>query len=218
MTTIITLVILVLVIFAITGKEGNSYGCFKGCQIIISLVVLSCIGLYIIAGFEEKIVSYTVTNVNVQRIEVEDSIQNGKVLYLVCCQCKTNKGHKWEAPRFFAYKGIHTTSGNTEHIEDIYIQDSYKNKINVGTGELNILHLKSGIDRYGQYICIESGNIRDIHQIKEALKSKHLDGNDNYYLFYVNEGTPLPAYLTLHFKERDIRVKINNTPVKYKTN
>lgn len=160
--------------------------------------------------------SFTLTKVDVQRMDIDIPESKGKILYQISTLCEVNIiewGYETDCTMF-------TENGNTEHLTDIIVQDSARNRISTEiftpSQDLYICEASKISKLRDNYIWLsnERSNWEDEKFNLQAGSPTSI--NSNKIIFCVKEGSPTPAFFTLRFKERDMVVKINNTPVKYK--
>ena len=157
-----------------------------------------------------RIKSFSITDVNVQRIEF-DSCQIDKNFYMVNLTIDFHKGLGIRLPFHMPY------IEPKDNIDSIIITDA--------SGKLTkeMVGLLNGIDKNDNNIYIyqdhaDSSNTKVPTDLVEDWVSvqKHMNifyrGTLENFIFYTDKDKPLPETFILKFKDREIRTKVNNTP------
>jgi hypothetical protein len=190
-------------------------------KLLVTLVVI--LVLVIMAAVERYVESFKITDVQIQRIEIEnqnESTLEDKNLYIIDVDYELNYSY---GLRFFVHNFActrYTANGSVDSLEKIIIEDSLRRPLNRYTEILN----EYGGNRYGNLQLAfpdDSTSIRYIDAYEgwdEIYRVLQIGGPDlhspnRYCAFYIRKTCPLPKYLKLIFKEREIEVKINNNPV-----
>ena len=188
------------------------------------IIALILVAIALFGRYEE---SFRITDVNVQRIEIEnltDSFYADKNLYLVNVDYELNysyglrMNHNYNCTRY-------TANGSVDSLEGIIIEDSSRQSLNKHTEILN----QYGVNQYGEKdfnsLQMSFANDSSSRQYIDSYKSWNeiyqvlqrggpdLHSPNRYCVFYMNKNSPLPKFFTLKFKERKIEVNINNNPI-----
>ncbi len=195
-------------------------------KLLVTLVVI--LVLVIMAAVERYVESFKITDVQIQRIEIEnplDSTYVDKNLYIINVDYELNYSY---GLRFFVHNFActrYTANGSVDTLKGVIIEDSLRQSLNKYAKILN----EYGSNSYGekQFNCLQlafpddSTSTRYIDAYEgwdEIYRVLQIGGPDlhspnRYCAFYIKKNCPLPKYFKLIFKEREIEVKINNNPV-----
>lgn len=179
------------------------------CSFLLAIIFVSC---------QKEETSYYISDLRVQRIEIEDSLSNDTLYYLLDFSMGFNSEWKVIRPWMLNRKP-------EEIVLSVAIEDSLH--VNI-TEHVKIFDGHYGAHDYYRIIPTSIGEVNDSDIIccrrfdKWQTLIEHLNRiphpyDGHYYsMLSVNSCMPLPAYFTLKLETREIRVKVNNTPVRYK--
>ena len=182
---------------------------------IICLIWLAAV--YIDAYMNPYENKYTITDISLQRVELDDSIYSGQKLYLLNFECETSE-YEYRIGCFPPYMG-----GCSDTLNEIKIFDSTKR---------NVLYNFQKVDTF--YIEKTWELEKDTSQTYSALSVSPSDfltvlagdyrfseASNEYregfpILIRLDCDTIVPDVIELHSNVRVIRAKVNNTPQKMK--
>lgn len=209
---LVCVILIIVFIFSVCTSKNKRRVLGIWCGAIVVLLISMLISMMLSApsacSFRKinKTV-FTVTNVDVQRIKIGDA-QCDKIYYLITYHLafsetkeKISRGST-EVPAF-----------SKEAVKDVVLNDSANNRIlgtNCGTPLFSQFYYpKDSCDIHIQH----SDEIISDQLVKTFNKDQYQYENKGYFVFYVKEGTELPASLTIQFEKRTLKVKVNNTPI-----
>ena len=186
--------------------------------------IVICVGLLGLLNLNSCDIWYKdhkLTDIAMQRVETDDSVQNGKMIYLLT---PTFEGHDWELKSIFT-QPAGCSRGSYETIDSIIVNDVNGNCMNhsirgmdFGTWNSNkgapfniLLSFTNDAERE----IISAYSLESLN----AIKDKFMYGGPGIlssYLLYVEEGQPLPDSIIVEFAHRKLKAKVNNIPQKIK--
>lgn len=171
------------------------------------------------------------TDITMQRVEIDDSVMNGKVMYLLT---PIFVGHDWEL--MMLPSPANWIKGSYEPIDSIIVNNADGNCLNDSIAGLDIKALQrswgektifDGIlldfvddaEKCVVVLALEDCMNNKFENLFGGLKKNFMDGgpwrNDSY-LIYVEEGQSLPDSIIVEFEHRKLKAKVDNTPKKVK--
>ena len=185
----------------------------------MKLKILSIISVvFMLCSCEKYPESFTITDVHVQRITLEDSALIGKRLYMLNLDVKYNYAYYLmltRSPTLYTEKGL---DGTIENI-DVYdgTELSVKNKC-------NILRQYKDAEFHDLPIVLPDKDLKHSifsYENWEDVKATFQRGGPNTWssddrlIFYIDDSEPQPESFLIKFSDHELRVKVNNSPVHY---
>ena len=186
--------------------------------------IVICVGLLGLLNLNSCDIWYKdhkLTDIAMQRVETDDSVQNGKVIYLLT---PTFEGHDWELKSIFT-QPAGGSRGSYETIDSIIVNDVNGNCMNHSIRGMDFGTWNSN-ERAPFNILLSFANDAEREIISayslenlNTIKDKFMYGGPGIlssYLLYVEEGQPLPDSIIVEFAHRKLKAKVNNIPKKIK--
>ena len=167
---------------------------------------------------EKTETSYYISNVRAQRIEIEGSLSKDSLYYLLDFSMEYNSEWKVIRPWMLNRKPV-------EKITGIIVEDSLHEDIitftkvfdghNGGNWAYPIVPM-SKKNQKGENV-VSCYMYEDWNSLISYLNRMcHPYSVHKFSIFSISKSMHLPAYFILKMETREIRVKVNNTPVRYK--
>lgn len=161
----------------------------------------------------KSIKSVKITDISLQRIEIDDSLQTGKVLYMLSSHYETHDWHlKFiypDPPRYGSYEPIHGMT--VKDADGREMNDSFL-PLDSCLGRECVNAILSVMNDTSATIMVNFHTGLD--EIVDELRSCAIRTKVPK-LLYADAEHPLPDSVILHFQHRDLKAKVNNVPVKY---
>lgn len=161
----------------------------------------------------KSIKSVKITDISLQRIEIDDSLQSGKVLYMLSSHYETHDWHlKFiypDPPRYGSYEPIHGMT--VKDADGMEMNDSFLPLDScLGRECVNATLSVANDTSATVMVNFHTGLDEIVDELRScAIRTKVPK------LLYADAEHPLPDSVILHFQQRDLKAKVNNVPVKY---